>query len=141
MRFRVEAPDGKVLADGHDLAAVRRSLRPKLQERLTEQAQVIEQSGLTEWPAVDSQGNLPQVVALPGTGQAVRAYPTLVDEGDAVGVRVVESREAQAVSMHAGTLRLLLLQVPSPAKAVLRQLSSPQQLILAGAPMPAAPRR
>lgn len=134
MRFRVEAPDGKVLADGHDLAAVRRSLRPKLQERLTEQAQVIEQSGLTEWPAVDSQGNLPQVVALPGTGQAVRAYPTLVDEGEAVGVRVVESREAQAAAMHAGTLRLLLLQVPSPAKAVLCQLSSPQQLILAGAP-------
>ncbi len=134
MRFRVEDADGKTLADDHDLAKVRQQLRPKLQARLTEQAQVVERSGLREWPAIDSAGNVPKVVALPGTGQAVRAYPTLVDEVEAIGVRVVATKAEQAIHMHAGTRRLLLLTIPSPAKAVVKQLSSRQQLVLAGAP-------
>lgn len=134
MRFRVEDSSGKTLADDHDLAKVRQQLRPKLQARLTEQAQVVERSGLREWPAIDSAGNVPRVVALPGTGQAVRAYPTLVDEVDAIGVRVVATKAEQAVHMQAGTRRLLLLTIPSPAKAVVKQLSSRQQLVLAGAP-------
>ncbi|MBO9532759.1 MAG: ATP-dependent RNA helicase HrpA [Solirubrobacteraceae bacterium] len=134
IRFRVESPEGKTLADDHDLDAVRKQLRPKLQARLTEQAAVVERSGLVDWPEIDSAGNLPKVVALPGTGQSVRAYPTLVDEYEAVGVRVVPTQEEQALQMHAGTRRLLLLQLPSPAKAVLKQLTSRQQLVLAGAP-------
>ncbi|MFT4035419.1 MAG: ATP-dependent RNA helicase HrpA, partial [Patulibacter sp.] len=134
MRFRVEAPDGVTLADDHDLGAVRRALAPRLQARLTERAQVVQRSGLREWPAVDSAGNLPRVVALPGTGQAVRAYPTLIDEGDTVGVRVVATAAEQAIGMHAGTRRLLLLTLPSPSKAVVGQLTSRQQLLLAGAP-------
>ena len=52
---------------------------------------------------------LPKTIALPGTGQAVRAYPALVDEGETVGVRILDTPEAQALAMRAGTRRLLVL--------------------------------
>jgi ATP-dependent helicase HrpA len=77
---------------------------------------------------------LPRAVALPGTGQAVRAYPALVDEADSVGVRVLETPAAQAAAMWAGTRRLLLLTTPSPLRHVQNGLGNAAQLALAGAP-------
>jgi ATP-dependent helicase HrpA len=135
MRFRVEDAQGKTLADEHDLKAVRTALKPKLREALTEASVSIERSGLREWPrVVEPTGDIPKVVALPGTGQAVRAYPTLADEGETVGVRVVENKVEQAQQMLAGTRRLLLILTPSPGKAVVKGLSSGAQLELAGVP-------
>jgi ATP-dependent helicase HrpA len=64
----------------------------------------------------------------------VRAYPALADEGDSVAVRALETPAAQAVSMHAGTRRLLALTVPSPLRSVQRGLGSAATLTLAGAP-------
>ncbi|MEN0014683.1 MAG: DUF3418 domain-containing protein, partial [Solirubrobacteraceae bacterium] len=140
MRFRVEDAAGKTLADEHDLKAVRQALRPKLREALTEASSSIEKSGLREWPRVlEPTGDLPKVVALPGTGQAVRAYPTLVDEDGAVGVRVVETKEAQAQGMLAGTLRLLAILVPVPAKGATAGLGSGAMLELAGVPYGGGP--
>ena len=47
----------------------------------------------------------------------MRGYPALVDEGATVGVRVLETPAAQRAAMHAGTRRLLALDVPSPIRA------------------------
>ncbi len=135
MRFRIEDGDGKALSDDHDLMTVRTALRPKLREALTEKAGAVERTGFKEWPRViEPTGDIPKVVALPGTGQSIRAYPALADEGETVGVRVLDTKEAQAASMHAGTRRLLLLLVPSPGKLATRGLTNQAQLELAGAP-------
>jgi ATP-dependent helicase HrpA len=72
------------------------------------------------------------VVALPGTGQAVRAYPALADEGESVGVRVLDTPAAQAASMWAGTRRLLLLGIAWTPRSL--RLSNAAQLSLARAP-------
>jgi ATP-dependent helicase HrpA len=77
---------------------------------------------------------LPRVVALPGTGEAVRAYPALVDEGETVGVRVLDTPAAAAATMWAGTRRLLLLATPNPLRHVQGTLSNAAQLALASAP-------
>jgi ATP-dependent helicase HrpA len=58
----------------------------------------------------------------------------LVDEGETVGVRVLESPEAQRAAMLAGTRRLLTLTVPSPARYVRDRLGRQAELTLAGAP-------
>jgi ATP-dependent helicase HrpA len=131
MRFVVEDDEGRVLAAGRDLERLRAELRPRLQAELTRAASKLERRGLTSW---DGLGELPRTVALPGTGRTVRAYPALVDEGSTAGVRVLDTPEAQEAAMVAGTRRLLLLGVPSPARAVLRSLPSSAQLALATAP-------
>jgi ATP-dependent helicase HrpA len=130
MTFRVQDERGRVVAEGKDLEALRAEARPRLRAELSSAAAGLERHGLRAWTI----GALPRVVALPGTGQSVRGYPALVDEGDAVGVRVLDTEEAQQAAMLAGTRRLLLLTSPSPARHVLDRLSNAARLALAQAP-------
>jgi ATP-dependent helicase HrpA len=135
MRFRVEDERGALVAEGDDLDALREQVRPRLREELSAAASPLERHGLRAWTI----GALPKVVALPGTGQAVRGYPALVDEGDSVGVRVLETPEAQREAMHGGTRKLIALDVPSPIRHVQGRLEGAAQLALARAPH-ASPR-
>jgi ATP-dependent helicase HrpA len=130
MSFRVEDDRGRVVADGHDLDELRERARPRLRAELAAATASLEQHGLTSWTI----GKLPHAVSLKGTGKAVRGYPALVDEGETVGVRVLESAEAQRAAMQAGTRRLLMLSAPSPARSVRDRLGRGAELTLAGAP-------
>ena len=129
MGFRVEDEHGAVVAEGTELDALREQVRPRLRAELASAAGSLERRGLRTWEL----GELPKVVALPGTGQAVRGYPALVDEGETAGVRVLETPAAQRAAMAAGTRRLLLLTVPPPLRAVQSGLSNHDRLTLAGA--------
>jgi ATP-dependent helicase HrpA len=130
MTFRIEDERGEAVAEGKDLAALRERARPRLRAELAAATASLKRSGLTAWTI----GELPRTVALRGTGQAVRGYPALVDERDSVAVRVLETPEAQAAAMRAGTRRLLALSVPSPLRFVQGRLGSADQLALAHAP-------
>ncbi len=128
--FRVEDERRGLLASGRDLAAVRAAVRPQLRAELTAAASKLERTGLTAWDI----GSLPREVTLRGTGQAVRAYPALVDEGSTAGVKVLETPAAQAASMWAGTRRLLLLSAPSVMRSVTSRLDNTARLALSAAP-------
>jgi ATP-dependent helicase HrpA len=130
MTFRVEDEHGRLVAEGHDLGALRDEVAPRLRSELAAAASSLEQHGLTAWTI----GALPRAVALPGTAQAVRGYPALVDEGESVAVRVLETPAAQRAAMHAGTRKLLALHVPSPIRRVQERLGNAAQLTLAAAP-------
>ena len=77
MTFSVEDEQGRVIAAGQDLSALREQVRPKLRAALAAATRKLERTGQTTW----TFGKIPKVVALPGTGQTIRAYPSLVDEG------------------------------------------------------------
>src|SRR3954452_18863438 len=77
MTFSVEDEQGKVIASGQDLSALREQVRPKLRAALAAATRKLERTGQATW----TFGKIPRVVALPGTGQSIRAYPSLVDEG------------------------------------------------------------
>src|SRR3954452_10463447 len=77
MTFSVEDEQGRVIASGQDLSALREQVRPKLRAALAQATRKLERTGQTTW----TFGKIPKVVALPGTGQTIRAYPSLVDEG------------------------------------------------------------
>ncbi|MEA2355855.1 MAG: ATP-dependent helicase HrpA, partial [Solirubrobacteraceae bacterium] len=105
MTFRAVDHQGDVLGQDADLDRLRAALRPRLRAALAEATLGLERHGLHTWTI----GTLPRSVALAGTDGAVRAYPALVDEGDAVGVLAFETEAAQGTAMHAGTRRLLRL--------------------------------
>ncbi|HTU32112.1 MAG TPA: ATP-dependent RNA helicase HrpA [Solirubrobacteraceae bacterium] len=127
MTFSVEDDDGTVLASGRSLDALRDELRPALAARVQEAVPTLARHGMHDFD-IDS---LPRTVDLPG---GLRGFPALVDEGDAVGIRVCETVGEQAVSMVRGTRRLLRLTVPSPRRWVSDQLGPQLTLALAGAP-------
>jgi ATP-dependent helicase HrpA len=126
MRFQIEGPGSEVLAAGRELDVLREEVRPRLRAELASAAAGLRRSGLTAWDDL----TLPKTIALPGTGQAVRAYPALVDEGESVGVEVLDTPEAQAAAMRAGTRRLLLVGLPSPLRAVSDRLGVAAALTL-----------
>jgi ATP-dependent helicase HrpA len=101
-----------------------------LRSALAAATRTLERTGQTSW----TFGTIPKAVALPGTGQAIRAYPSLVDEGTSVGLRALESPEAQRLNMRAGMRRLLMLTIPSPAKAYQAKLGNQAALALMEAP-------
>ena len=125
--FRV-VEDGRVLAAGKDLDELRRQLRPRLQATLSEAAAGITRAGLRTWDI----GTLPRVFS---QGE-VRAYPALADTGTAVDVRLFETRAQADAAMLRGTRRLLLLQVPSGARAVASRLPASAKLAMSRHPYP-----
>ncbi len=125
--FRV-VEDGQVLATGKDLEELRRQLRPRLQATLSEAAAGIVRTGLRTWDI----GTLPRVF----TQGEVRAYPALADTGGAADVRLFETRAQADAAMLRGTRRLLLLQVPSGARAVASRLPVSAKLAMSRHPYP-----
>ncbi|MGH9038481.1 MAG: DUF3418 domain-containing protein, partial [Acidimicrobiia bacterium] len=79
-------------------------------------------------------GRLARTVEVPWAGHTVEAYPAVVDEGDSVALRVLTTRAGQQRAMAAGIRRLLLLAVPSPARATQRLLPNDTKLVLARSP-------
>jgi ATP-dependent helicase HrpA len=126
MTYRVEDEDGTPVAEGNDIYALREQVRPRLRAQLAASTGDLEQHGLTAWTI----GTLPREVELHG----VSAYPALIDEGDAVGVQVLETPDAQRAAMQAGTRRLLLLGAAGPQRYMRDRLDGAAQLTLAAAP-------
>src|SRR5579875_3266951 len=127
MTFSIEDDDGSVLASGQSLDALRDQLRPLLKSRLQHTVPALARHGMRGF-GIES---LPRTVDLPG---GMRGFPALVDEGDAVGIRICESAAEQAATMARATRRLLHLSVPSPRGWVTGQLGPQLTLALAAVP-------
>jgi ATP-dependent helicase HrpA len=134
--FRVLDGRGRVVGEGRDLDRLRLRLRPLVRAGIAAAAAaagrdgVVERSGLTDFPA----GGLPRSVTVDWEGERLVGFPALLDEGAAVGVRVLLSREEQDAVMWAGTRRLLLLVLPSPLRVLRSRLTNRTKLGLAHAP-------
>jgi ATP-dependent helicase HrpA len=128
--FRVHDQRDRTLAQGKDLDALKLRLTPKLRTALAAQAGSIERQGLRGWTI----GTLPRTFERRQGGYQVTAYPALVDEGDSVAVRMLESEAEQERAMWQGTRRLLLLTIPSPVKALQGRLTTKAKLALSQNP-------
>ncbi len=132
LRITFRIMDGhKVVAAGKDLAVLQRQLRPKVRATLSARAAAIARTGLTTWDF----GALAEVF----TDGEVTAYPALVEAGAAVDIRLFESAAAARRAMRAGTRRLLLLAVKSPANEVAKRLTTQQKLVLSDNPHGSVP--
>ena len=126
MTFRVVDERGKKVAEGKDIEALKRNLAPKVRATISKAANSIEKAGLTK-PAF---GELPKVFESKQRGHDVKAYPALVDEGDSVAVRMLDTPAQQEHAMWAGTRRMLRLNLNSPMKFITRSLSNSSKLVL-----------
>ncbi|GLY17577.1 ATP-dependent helicase [Kineosporia sp. NBRC 101677] len=128
--FRVEDEKGNRLGESKSLDRLREKLRPKLRQEISSAVSKVEVTGLTAWTV----GAIPRSVEYKSAGLTVQGYPALVDRGSTVDVKVLDDPGDQRRSMRAGTRRLIVLNIASPAKSVLARLSNRQKLALAQAP-------
>ena len=125
MTFRVVDENGKKIAESMNLDELKFSLKDRVQESISAVADDgIEQSGLHIWGFAE----LPQCYEQKQRGFSVKAFPAIVDEKDAVGIKLFETEFEQAVAMQQGLRRLLLLNVPSPIKYLHEKLPNKAKL-------------
>ena len=125
MTFCVVDENGKKIAESMNLDELKFSLKDRVQESISAVADDgIEQSGLHIW----SFAELPQCYEQKQRGFSVKAFPAIVDEKDAVGIKLFETEFEQAVAMQQGLRRLLLLNVPSPIKYLHEKLPNKAKL-------------
>ena len=125
MTFRVVDENGKKIAESMNLDELKFNLKDRVQESISAVADDgIEQSGLHIWSFAD----LPQCYEQKQRGFSVKAFPAIVDEKDAVGIKLFETEFEQSVAMQQGLRRLLLLNVPSPIKYLHEKLPNKAKL-------------
>lgn len=131
MTFRVIDEKGKKIAESNDLDSLKFQLKDQVQHTLSNIADDgIEQSGVHLW----SFAELPQFYEHKKQHFSVKAYPAIVDEQTAVGIKLFETEAEQTQAMQAGLRRLLLLNVPSPIKYLHEKLPNKAKLGLYFAP-------
>jgi ATP-dependent helicase HrpA len=129
LRITYRVMDGDhELARGKDLDALRRQLRPRLAEMVTDAAGDLIRTGLTDWTI----GALPRVF----TRGQFTAYPALEDAGRTAEVALFETQAQAEAAMVRGTRRLLLLQVPTGLRSIAERLPNERKLALARSPYP-----
>lgn len=126
MRLRVIDGDGKVVAVGRDLNAIK--------DRLHDQAQgsfanlpppTFERDNIRDW----NFGPLPEEVEFTSNGIKLKGYPALVAQEDGtVALRLLDSLEGATLALRAGLHRLITLRLRDKIKYLKRNLPGLQTM-------------
>ena len=134
MTFAVFDDRGKQVARSKNLGSLRVRLLSRARDsvaRVTAATpNAIERAGLTTWDFDE----LPLMLDTKQGTTTVRGYPTLVDMGSTVSIRLMATADDQARGMKAGVRRMLQLAIPSPTSYVQDHLTTQEKLSLAASP-------
>jgi ATP-dependent helicase HrpA len=127
MNIRVVDDAGEALTTGRDVSEIRRQLG-------MEAAQSFAAASPAEWNRDELTawdfGNLPAQIELERGGVLLKGFPALIDRGEAVSLRLLDSPEAAARETRAGVRRLFVRSVPRELKAQVNWLPNLDQILL-----------
>lgn len=104
VNIRVVDSHGQVVAEGRSLADLRSQLGPEHTTNVVAvEDKTWRQDGLRDW----SWGELPKEIMVRRGATELAAFPAIVDQGDAVGLRLLDSRAAADQTTRQGLVRLL----------------------------------
>ncbi|GAA0704731.1 ATP-dependent RNA helicase HrpA [Dyella marensis] len=128
-RFRLHDENGRTLAAGRDLAALRGQWEGQAREAFSRKTDLeLTREDVTRWDFED----IPAQVRSDG---GLMAFPALVDLGDAVALRVFERSDEAREAHRGGVVRLLRNALASEMKQVRRRLPVGNPLALKYAPL------
>ncbi|MGW4848189.1 ATP-dependent RNA helicase HrpA [Nocardia brasiliensis] len=133
MTFAAVDTDGRVLASGKSLQALKTRLAEQVSASVARATAGAERAPAAVWTS-ESLGTVEETVRREVAGQTVTGYPALVPEGDGVAVRVLSSPAAQASAMRAGTRALVLNAIPTSVRTVTASLPPTDRLALSQNP-------
>jgi ATP-dependent helicase HrpA len=127
MNFQVMDENGGILAAGRDLAQLQR--RHGSADKLSYHqlpAADLERDGIRSWDF----GELPERVEMDRGGIKLRGFPALVDQGDSVALRVLDSEDNAQRANRAGLRRLFMLKLSQDVRFLRRNLQGLEQMRL-----------
>ncbi len=108
MNFRVIDDQGRLLDYGRDLKKLQLKHTAKAVDSFDQiAADELNYTGCIGWAFDD----LPETYQFIQKGQAFIGFPAIIDEGDAVGVRIFDTEQKAALQHQAGLMRLFQLQL------------------------------
>ncbi len=136
MNFVLLDDKGKRIEAGRDLAALKQRHGAKGSEgfgRLSPTG--LEREGLTDWDF----GSLQETVEVDRGGVHLRGFPALVDRGDRVDLRILDSEQNAQRASRAGLRRLIMLKRSREIRYLRRNLPGLQKMQLQYAKVAAPP--
>ena len=133
--FAVEDRPGHAIAGGKDLGALREQAAPQVRRQVAAAGRALTRTGMRTWEIAEVPLEHDAVVS----GVRVHGFPALVDEGDAVALRVLPTLAEAQAEHRLGVRRLLLLGTTPPWKHVLARLTNAQKLALGHNPHGSVP--
>jgi len=108
MNFRVIDEQGRLLDYGRDLKKLQLQYSTKAVDSFDQiAADELNYTGCIGWAFDD----LPDIYTFIQQGQAFTGYPAIIDEGDAVGVRIFDTRQKADSQHQSGLMRLFQLSL------------------------------
>ncbi len=136
MRFEVIGADGKIMAAGRDLSAIKAQLRQELKSGLLASEKTFTRDGIRHWDF----GDLPERVEIDRFGVAFAAFPGIVDQKTSVSLKLFDSFEAATMATRAGTRRLFMFEAAEPLKRHTGYLPGLEKMALQYATLGGAPQ-
>lgn len=132
MRFVVSNAEGKVLGTGRNLNHLKGQLAEHAEEDYySSDAHDIEKDHIKRW----SFGTLPKEVSFEQNGITLKGYPALVDKGESVSIKLIDTPEEQAHAHRIGLRKLFQLNLKDQIKYLRRNIPDIQKIALWYAPM------
>jgi ATP-dependent helicase HrpA len=127
MNLRVVGEKGAEVAQGRDVADLRRRMRKQIDDGVARlAADALSRDGATGW----AFGDLPEHIDVPRAGVTVRIYPALLDMGATVSLRGMPSSDAAARATRAGLRRLFVLRLRQDFRHSVERLPGVERLRL-----------
>ncbi|MCE7970223.1 MAG: ATP-dependent RNA helicase HrpA [Leptolyngbya sp. PLA2] len=128
LRARVAVVDegGRAVACGHDVAAVRASIRGALAEALRVVRSDYNRAAISDWTI----GDPPESVVIALGGASVRAWPAMAEEMRAAAVRLFTSRDEAEAAWPIGVRRLLRVRLAGELRTLIEHLPGVERLRL-----------
>lgn len=130
VNVRVVDERGKTLQESRDLTTLREKLQVPPEALAPPVATPWHRDGLTSWDF----GDLPGEVEIPARPHRIVKFVALVDQGEASGLRLVDTAEEAARLSHGGVRRLLVLAERRELRAQVEWLPNFDKLALFAAP-------
>ncbi|WP_426269741.1 ATP-dependent RNA helicase HrpA [Dyella kyungheensis] len=129
MRYRLHDENGKTLATGRDLAAIRGQWEGQAREAFSRKTDIeLTREDIASW-------DFEEIPAQVRSAGGLLAFPALVDLGDAVALRVFERSDEAREAHVEGVTRLLRNALASDMKQARRRLPVGNPLALKYAPL------
>ena len=103
INIRVVDAAGKELAMARDLGVLKEQLGEAAQLMFAAASPEFERSGIKTWDF----GDLPETLTIVRRGQKLTGYPALLEQGDAVALKLLDTRAAADASTRVALVRLL----------------------------------
>ena len=132
MNFRVVDEHGRQLGMSRNFSSLHAELAPRAtpmtvsaaKSTKEEQSESVSDQRYTTW----SFGDFAETREVKRAGQSVTLYNALTDEGDAVVLRVFDTRDAAQAAHHGGLRRLFMLLLKEQVKYLEKNLPDAQRL-------------